>query len=89
MNKNIFIRKIAEENISGDYEVTYCLYEISSVIGKIYYAVEIICGEDSDLGVVGTDIESAKAFYYSLLRSGTTPVALCEIISDKIQSMKY
>ncbi len=89
MTKNIFIKKIAEEKSCGDIEAGYFLYEISSLSGKSYYALEIICGEESDLAVVGSDIESAKSLYYALLSSGTTPIALSEIISDKIQSIKY
>ena len=89
MRENIFIKKLAVEKFFGDYEATYSLYEISLLSGKTYYAVEISCGEESDFQVVGKDIESAKKFFYALFNSGTTPITLCEIISDKFQSMKY
>lgn len=89
MSENIFIKKIAEEKIFGAYEITYSLYEISLLGGKRYYAAEISCGEDSEFQVVGSDIEDSKRLFYTLFRSNTTPVTLCEIISDKFQAMKY
>lgn len=89
MNKDLFIKKIAEDNNSVEPRTTYSLYEISLYGDRKYYAVEISHSQESEFAVIGKDIESAKSLYCSICNSYTMPVNLFEIISDKIQSMKY
>ena len=88
MSENIFIKKVAEEKIIGGYEATYSLYEIHLQNG-IYYAVEIEDAEEGEMSVVGKDSDAAKSFYNTLISTSSTPLTLCEIVSDKIQEMKY
>ena len=88
MSENIFIKKTAEEKLFGVYGATYSLYEILLQDG-IYYAVEIKDAENSELAVIGKDIDAARSFYQALISTSSTSSTLCEIVSDKIQEMKY
>ena len=69
--------------------LNYRLYMITSASGKRYYAVEAEGMGDSELALLGSDIQKAQKTYERIARGGVSPVTLDDVARDAVLSEKY
>lgn len=65
-----------------DKTVCYTLYEVSLSNMAEYYLAEAIMGDESELAVLGRDIDESKSLFLKISEMLVTPCTLLDVVSD-------
>ena len=78
-----------ETRYIGERRLDYYLYNLSTLCQKDYFALEVRCGDDSELVVLGCECEAARSVYKAIVEGCVSPVSLFDVVCDAKNKEKY
>ena len=76
-------------NCIGGRISEYFLYNLTTLCGKEYYALEVSSENESDFVVLGVRNDRTLGFYRSIVEGDVSPISLFDIVCDAKNKEKY